>query len=398
MRRLIVVLAATAAASAMPAAAGAAPVDLDSGLGCSANCIRSALVTTSANAAKIEVKADTPARFEVVIRKRSAMGAGTGGFTTGAIVATRTSSPTPTKGYTTVVTGLQPDMLYAISVTATDAKGGRNTRLGTFRTKKAQTVDAEADTDALASEAGCNAQCIRTAEATAGMSTAQLRVRTSTPAMLEVIPGQGAPTVATSAYSTDATVTLRGLRAGRTYNVTVRATDANGGVSFREGTFETLERNVVVQFLEIRVSENGEKRSSNKGELTFWGSVNNGWQIKRSEGKVKDGARVHFKNQGTIRIDNVGKDIAFNVQGVERDTKGSCVDSLRDGPFSSPLTGSAKKKCIVGSHKRTWNTAGGWLDLEGTFGDDGGSYDTVIYATDGRVRFYVDVRIYVWDE
>ena len=72
--RMLIAVVALAAALATSTPVHAAPTELDSGLGCSANCIRSALVTTSTNAAKIDVETDTPARFEVVIRKHTATG------------------------------------------------------------------------------------------------------------------------------------------------------------------------------------------------------------------------------------------------------------------------------------------------------------------------------------
>jgi hypothetical protein len=383
VHKLIAVLATTGALVAPTAAQAATPPPtFDSGLGCSADCIRSALVTPAISFARYEIKTDTPARFQVVVRKRTAMET---------IVDSDTSSPLPTKEYGGYVTGLEPDTLYAITVSATDAQGRTNTRYGTFRTKAPVTVVGTGGGGSLTSNAGCTAQCVRTAQVTPGMSGAEVRVQTNTPAKISVNPGQGAPVVATSAYSTDTTLKLKGLKSGRTYTVGITATDENGGVSFREGTFETLERNVRVRFMEIHVIENAEKRKSNKGEIIMHGSVNNGWQVRRPEGKVKDGARIHFKNQGEVVIEDVGPDIAFAVQGRERDTKGTCFDYILDGPYPE-LAGSMKINCV----KKVWNTATGWFDLEGFFGDEDGSTDLKIRADRGALRFEVDVRIDVW--
>ena len=164
----------------------------------------------------------------------------------------------------------------------------------------------------------------------------------------------------------------------------VRATDANGNTSVRQGTVDTLKRNVRVRFMEIRVTENGEKRSTNRGEITFVGGVNRKWQVKRGESKIKDGQRVHFSNQGQVELLGVRDPISFQVQGMERDRTGACFDSLADPPYVTN-TGRAKKKCM----KKVWNTAEATLDPESIFALDSsfepgfegaGTLDTRIYA------------------
>jgi hypothetical protein len=53
----------------------------------------------------------------------------------------------------------------------------------------------------------------------------------------------------------------------------------------------------------------------------------------------------------------------IKVRAVERDSTGTCYDSLGSGPFSQSLSGSNKRKC----HKRTWNTAVCRFDLDEVF-------------------------------
>ena len=194
MLKSITPLAVAAVLAAAPGAAEAAPTNFSSGLGCAAECVDSALVQTTVSAARIDVKTDTPARIEVVIRKRTAMGGSDpGGFTTGAIVATRESGAAPTRSFTTFVMTLEPDTLYAISVAATDAEGRRSTRGGTFRTKQPQTVGGVDGADTLKSDAGCSAQCITRVDATAGVTAAKFDVATNTPAKLVLQLSRKAP-------------------------------------------------------------------------------------------------------------------------------------------------------------------------------------------------------------
>ena len=347
-----------------PAAAHAAPSGLSSGLdGCSAGCIRSATVVPFPNRAKIVVKTHMPARIQVVLRTPEAGGSAGGGLTTGAIVASRSTGRRFKTVFGTLVRGLQPDTLYAISVAATDAQGRKNVRTGTFRTPHVQTIGAAAGAGTLASDAGCAAQCIRTAEATAGVRSALVRVHTNTPARLQISPGGGAPSIAIPEYRTDTSVSLIGLKSGRSYDVTVRAIDAHGGISVRTGVIKMHTIKARVLLYEIDVSKAGEKWKINKGELAFFGSVDARWsapaahgplqwQLERPEDKVKSGSEVHFPDQGEVVVENVRDSLSVRVQGVESDRKGTCFDSLGSGPFEA-LSGKIEADCMA----KTWSTA-----------------------------------------
>ena len=163
---LVIVIAAISAPGVGQASASG---DLSSNVGCAVDCIRTALVYPSTNAVAIRVETDTPARIQVVLRKRTAMGGSTGGFTTGALMADR-SSAGPRKAFVTFVGGLQNDTLYAISVKATDSAGRANVRRSTFRTLDPQTIADDNGIDDPASYAPCAAQCIRTAQVSAGLA------------------------------------------------------------------------------------------------------------------------------------------------------------------------------------------------------------------------------------
>lgn len=415
MRRSISSLAAVLALF-VPAAAHAAPSGFSSGLdGCSASCIRSATVVPFPNRAKFVVKTHTPARIQVVVRTPEVAGFAGGGLTTGAIVASRSSGRRFRTAFGTLVRGLQPDTAYAISVAATDSQGRKTVRSGTFRTPHVQTIGAAAGAGTLASDAGCAAQCIRTAEATAGVRSAVVRVHTNTPAKLQISPGGGAPSIAIPEYRTDTRVTLIGLKSGRSYDVTVRAIDAHGAISVRTGVIKMRTIKARVLVYEIDVSKAGEKWKINKGELAFFGSVDARWsappahaallwQLERPEGKVKSGSEVHFPNQGEVIVEDVGDSLSVRVQGVERDRKGSCFDSLPDGPYEA-ISGKLEAACMA----KTWSTAIKSYSAESLVKEIPGPQGPmqVIRWVDERVeaqsrgsnvQFKADVRIEPWVE
>ena len=405
MRTLTAVLLASVVAFAAPAAAHAGDGDLASNVGCSVDCIRTALVYPSTNTAAIRVETDTAAHIRVVLRKRTAMNV---------VVADRSSTGLH-KAFVTFVGGLQSDTLYAISVKATDSAGRVNERSSTFRTLDPQTIGDDSGVGDLSSGAGCAAQCIRTAQVAAGLRAAKMTVNTNVPARLMISADPSDPlatsqgpsfahpdvSLTTSGLSTQWSGELLGLVASRRYNVIIRAIDANGRMSVRQGTFETAKRHAVVTFKRIRVSYDGDK-GANRGELAFHGKINGYWRVKRKEGKVGSNSTVHFPNGGTVGYTDLTRWIDLKVQAVERDSKGTCYDSLGPGPFSEKLSGSHKKKC----HKRTWNTAVGEFDLDEVFAQDGllpgfggwSSFDKTIYADRGPIRFKVDVGFEVWSE
>lgn len=404
---LLVIAFATVAAPA-----SAAP-DLASNTGCSVDCIRTALVDPSTNAVAIRVETDTPARIQVVLRKRMAMGGGDPeGLTTGAIVADR-SSDELRKVFVAFVGGLENDTLYAVGVKAVDSQGRANVRSSTFRTLRPQTIADGSGIGNLASGAGCAAQCIRTAQVEAGLRAARMTVNTNVPARLMITAARDEPLqtslgpsfvqpevdIRTNEMRTEWSGELLDLVASERYNVIIRAIDANGRMSVRQGTFETAKRQAIVTFKRIRVSYDGDK-GRNRGELAFHAKVNGYWRLSRGEDKVRSNSTVHFANGGTIGFTDLTRWIDIKVQAVERDSTGTCYDSLGDGPFSQSLSGSNKRKC----HKRTWNTAVGQFDLDEVFAQDallpgfGGwsSFDKTIYADRGPIRFQVDLGFEVF--
>jgi hypothetical protein len=132
-------LASVCAAVIMAVAGTAAAVppmpqlDLGAGLGCGAQCITQAALTTSTTAVKVAVKTDTPAKITVQVGTEAPMATSQGPmFPAPAATA---SSPSLTTAFTPTLAGLQPGTTYHVVVRAQDSRGRVAARQGTFKTK-----------------------------------------------------------------------------------------------------------------------------------------------------------------------------------------------------------------------------------------------------------------------
>ena len=91
---------------------------------------------------------------------------------------------------------------------------------------------------------GCSVQCVLKALVTATTSYANVAIETSVPTKIAVIawrPSQGGPdaTFHSSAFATHRSVFLSGLKPDTTYQILVKATDAQGRSDSRHGSFKT---------------------------------------------------------------------------------------------------------------------------------------------------------------
>jgi hypothetical protein len=122
----------TAGGQALAAGPPVAPVGLNAGLGCSAQCIEKALVTPTRTGGSLEVETDTPARIKVWVSDQAP------GFIDGTPWIPNPDYFGQTwNRYTSFsfgLDGLAAGTPYHILVTATDAEGRTAYRLGTFRT------------------------------------------------------------------------------------------------------------------------------------------------------------------------------------------------------------------------------------------------------------------------
>jgi hypothetical protein len=126
---LLMTVAATA-----HAAPPAASLHLGAGLGCSAQCITQAIVTTSPATAKVAVRTDAAAKITVQAGTHAPMPTSQGPLF--AAPAATASSPGLTTAFAPTLSGLQPGTTYHIVVRAQDSKGHVAVRQGTFKTKE----------------------------------------------------------------------------------------------------------------------------------------------------------------------------------------------------------------------------------------------------------------------
>jgi len=413
MRLVTSLVAAGLIAVAVPVpSAGAA--DLKSGLGCAAACIREALLETHPYAVGVRVRTDTPARIAVSVSERAAPGDG-GGITNQQYIDSAASAPGRTS-FATHLTGLKPDRLYEFVVSARDAAGHVHRRSTTFRTRNLQSL-GEGTPGSFDSGAGCAAQCIRTAQAATGGRDAEITVNTNVPTRLTVTADRDAPvptslgpmfvgqpdaTFSTGKLRTSYTGTLAGLQPGSRYNVIVRATDANGRVAWREGTVDTDARHARVTFTAIKVTNDADKRKSNKGEIEFRVALNTQVQshLRRSEDTIKSGKTVHLPNGAEATLDAAPQNLFIQVQGIERDWRG-CFSSNQGGfGIWTPDSG----QIIVQCNRYQWSTASGLFDLDtvpaegslpGQYGG-AGMINFSVPVDEGYLRFRVDGHVDVW--
>ena len=265
---IVTVIAAALAATASPARTA----DISAGAGCSIQCIEAALVTPTASGGTLRVRTSVPASVIVSVVKVGAVQLAAPG------VSAHTSVPAFLTDRTIVLTGLQPETSYRIVVKATDLAGKTSSRAGTFTTRAVQVANPVGIGD-LASNAGCSARCIQRAlveQSQAKPDSAVVDIRTSTPASLRLRVMRGAllvDEVSSSGRKTSWQPTIDGLEPGTRYAVSLRATDANGLVEERSGTFETADATVRVTIAKIRVIDDSEK-DSNRGEIRFDYRVN----------------------------------------------------------------------------------------------------------------------------
>jgi hypothetical protein len=106
--------------------------------------------------------------------------------------------------------------------------------------------------------------------------------------------------IATSAYTKSFTHAASPLSPGTTYDLFLRATDANGHTEHHHFTFKTVERKARVTLWRIKVLDDGDSGSA-RGELTF-----SYWLDKKPAGatgfrKLSSGDSFYVTANGTTR-------------------------------------------------------------------------------------------------
>ena len=299
---------------------------ITSGLtGCELECVtRAQLISNGLNPdVVLEIDATVPVHAEIEITD----------------VAADDSFHVNKAGYDTswaIPIDLDPDTQYELELMVIDQDGVSRMFEHTFTS-----VDV---VDGFAGNAkGCALQCITEGSIvkTDHFSKVRLHVETNSPARLDVwvstdaptIVG-GVPTLPLSAKvhenvnpSTSSTFDVIGLEANTTYHVIARAED-DFGVDHQVGTFHTDNAApipVTVTFEKIRLTYDGDKWKSNRGEVSFrWGLE--GHAIgHRDEEKMKAPKNITLSshNSATYLLPAEGWELPWiGVSAAERDWDG----------------------------------------------------------------------------
>lgn len=310
---------AAVAALALTAAATAAGPALSAGTGCAFACIESALVTTTASSATLDVRTSVPTSATATVRKADeplGLTAGPG--------AKHVSYATFVKSRTLLFGGLEPDTTYRIVLSVRDQQGKVQTRSGTFSTRAVKVAIDQPDIG-LSAGLGCKADCIErgTLEGDPVVpGRARLELRASVPAtfQLRLVAKDASGKVlhqlvhVTGSRKTEHGTTLDGLLTGTTYTATVKATDADGRTWVEDGTFRTRSAEAVVTFHEIKVIDDGDK-GVNRGEIMFDFMAGGEHGPSTAFQKIGSGDTVALKGSGTSRP---GRSIPVPIDGSSR--------------------------------------------------------------------------------
>ncbi|HEY7604598.1 MAG TPA: hypothetical protein VH760_10080 [Gaiellaceae bacterium] len=265
-----------AAIAALGVVAGTARADdggpqITAGTGCAVQCVKKAAVTPTASSAKVELETTVVSVVTVWVA-RQATGSPPGTLTASQAKVVKLYLPA---GMTRIASfdGLEPDTTYAIGVKATDVHGKSSTRTGTFKTLTVKT-NGLGGADTIDSGLGCSVQCITKAlfsQAPPNGSIAAVDLKTAADAKIEltvtreysVVSEQTSPGFV-RAWKTQ----VGGLLPGTSYGVNVRATDRQGRVAERHGSFRTVSATALVTIHKIKIVNDGDKGKA-KGELYF---------------------------------------------------------------------------------------------------------------------------------
>jgi hypothetical protein len=372
--RALLTSVATALVAALSIAAGTAsatsPPTFTAGQGCSVQCISKAAVTANATSAKVELATTVPANLKVTVSKQAT--GGNGGLVANQAKTVNVSANSPLK--TAFFLNLEPETTYAISVRATDLQGRSSVRSGSFKTLPYKTA-GYGGPDTLDTGLGCSKQCITKALVSQKQpdgTSARIEIKTSTTAHIQIDVSRDKPVQLaggglaqydvvsrrwTGADTKSWTPHVGGLEYGTKYYVVVRARDAQGRVSYRQGSFRTVSATATLTFHWIKVLNDGDKVG--KGELFFNLWVNRDYAWGTGLRKLSSGDLTNVNPQGSSRP-------GFSYR----------ISANGDAEFSVEMLGEEcdelnKKNCVleanedgyVGATFPQWAIAAGHFDV-----------------------------------
>jgi hypothetical protein len=306
------ILTTFAIAAALAAAAGTARADdggpqITAGTGCVVQCVKKAAVTATASGAKVELETTVVTVVTVWVARQATGNPPPGTLTASQAKVVKLYLPAGATR-TASFDGLEPDTTYAIGVKATDVHGKSSTRTGTFKTLPVKT-NGLGGPDTIDSGLGCSVQCITKAlfgQAPPDGSVANAVLKTATDAKIQLIVGADQQFHQIVFDQTNPWLVrswkpqIRNLLPGTTYHVVVRATDGQGRISERRGTFKTVQATALVTIQKLKIVNDGDKGKA-KGELFFRYFFAGHELTSNGFFKLGSGAVVSAKAQNTSR-------------------------------------------------------------------------------------------------
>ncbi|HZO62055.1 MAG TPA: hypothetical protein VFB35_03660 [Gaiellaceae bacterium] len=383
-----ILLAAVVAALALTA--GTASADDGLGLaaqaGCSVQCVEKAAVSATASSARVDIQTAVKAFVDVTVAQQAAGGGDA--LTLPRPAKTVHAYVVPGPAHAVSFFDLQPDTTYTISLKATDFQGRSWRRSGTFHTLQVKRNGAVGGPATIDSGLGCAAQCItraRFSQAPPDGSVASLDVTTAVDAKVKVAVARDAEffqlvaSQSSPGYVRSWHTQVGGLLPGTTYHVVMRATDRQGRVLDRKGTFRTVPATALVTIQKIKVVADGDKGSA-KGELYFRYTFGGVELANYGFVKLGSGSLITAKSNSTSRP-TVGYRFAANGD-AKLDVRVTAEEC--DGP-------ALMRNCVVEQDPvDQYTVAGGLFDLSDLLsGALPGWYGTGVAQSAGHDGYFV---------
>jgi Bacterial Ig domain len=374
-------------------ASATSPPTFTAGQGCSVQCISKAAVTANATSAKVELATTVPANLKVTVTKQAT--GGSGGLVANQAKTVNVSANSPLK--TAFFLNLEPETTYSISVRATDLQGRSSVRSGSFKTLPYKTT-GHGGPDTLDTGLGCSKQCITKALVSQKQpdgTSARIEIKTSTTAHIQIDVSRDKPVQLasgalaqydvvsrqrTGAETKSWTPQVGGLDYGAKYYIVVRARDAQGRVSIRQGSFRTVSATATITLHRIKVLNDGDKVG--QGELFFSLWLDDEYTWGTGLRKLSSGDTTNVNPPGTSRPGlmlqvSANGDAEFSLEMV-----GDECDAVR------------KKNCVREAYAKhnfsDWASASGRFDVSQLLENDAlpGWYGTGVTPPAGHDGYF----------
>ncbi|MGH3434771.1 MAG: hypothetical protein ACRDQB_18255 [Thermocrispum sp.] len=248
---------------------------------------------------------------------------------------------------------------------------------------------------------GCQLECIHTAKVQAAGTSAEFTLGTKVPTrMWVIITGVGVKDSG-NAPTKNWQVQFTGLKANRSYDVTIAVEDADGHARHVYGKFKTLRRMALVRYQHVKVIFDGDN-GANRGELRFHFHVDGEPAGGTPEDKIGSGRTVKLPAGYGALVANAPEQLDLAVTGIENDYTGRTFKKFKDDCYS-PWTQMSE---IAGTNGGScWDTARAHAtyDISTPATDDpaepdGADIGFAVTTTTHKLKFTAYGAITVWYE